>query len=81
MGIRRTRLKSHLFIAAGIVAAVACQDQRGLPKEALDWSNPRPVSDPFEVRHAAIEGDSLVVHLTTKEFQLDFTESSIQGTV
>lgn len=43
---------------------VACQDQRGLPKEALDWSDSGPVSDPYEMLHAAVEDDSLVVHVT-----------------
>jgi hypothetical protein len=39
----------------------ACQDQRGLPSAALDWS--KPASAPFDVLHAAIQGDSLVVQV------------------
>ena len=61
--MQRTRLGMHLFLAAGFLAVVACQDQRGLPKEALEWSDPRPVSDPYEMLHAAVEGDSLVVRV------------------
>ena len=37
----------------------ACQDQRGLPNAALDWS--KPPSAPLEGMQAAIKGDSLVV--------------------
>ena len=37
----------------------ACQDQRGLPSAALDWS--KPPSAPLEVMQTAIQGDSLVV--------------------
>ena len=39
----------------------ACQDQRGLPSAALDWS--KPPSAPLEVMQAAIQGDSLVVQV------------------
>ena len=46
---------------AGILLLVACQDQRGLPSAALDWS--KPASAPFDVLQAAILGDSLVVQL------------------
>lgn len=54
----------HVIVAACLFALWACQDQRGLPKDALDWSSPRPLSDPFEARHAAIKGDSLVVQVS-----------------
>ena len=40
---------------------VACQDQRGLPNAALDWS--KPPSAPLEVMQAAIQGDTLVVQV------------------
>ena len=39
----------------------ACQDQRGLPGEALDWSKSQ--SAPLDVLQAAIQGDSLVVQV------------------
>ena len=39
----------------------ACQDQRGLPSAALDWS--KPPSAPLEVMQPAIQGDSLVVRV------------------
>ena len=39
----------------------ACQEQRGLPRAALDWS--KPPSAPLEVMQAAIQGDSLVVQV------------------
>lgn len=61
--MQRTRFGMYLFMAAGFLAVVACQDQRGLPKEALEWSDPQPVSDPYEMLHAAVEGDSLVVRV------------------
>lgn len=57
------RLGMPLLIAVGMLAVVACQDQRGLPKEALEWSDPRSVSDPYETLHVAVEGDSLVVRV------------------
>lgn len=40
----------------------ACQDQRGLPSEALDWS--MPPSAPLDVMQSAIQGDSLVVQVS-----------------
>jgi hypothetical protein len=53
-----------VLLAVCLFALVACQDQRGLPKEALDWSSQRPLSAPFEALNAAIKGDSLVVQVS-----------------
>ena len=50
-----------LFLATGMLFMAACQDQRGLPSAALDWS--KPPSAPLEVMQAAIQGDSLVVQV------------------
>jgi hypothetical protein len=43
----------------GVLLMAACQDQRGLPSAALDWS--KTASAPLDVMQAAILGDSLVV--------------------
>ena len=44
-----------------MLVLAACQDQRGLPSAALDWSKPPSAS--LEVMQAAIQGDSLVVQV------------------
>ena len=50
-----------LFLVTGMLFMAACQDQRGLPSTALDWS--KPPSTPLDVIQAAIQGDSLVVQV------------------
>ncbi|HBP45055.1 MAG TPA: hypothetical protein DD635_04085 [Flavobacteriales bacterium] len=54
----------YAFGVACLIFVGACQDQRGLPKKALDWSSSRPVSDPFEARDADIIGDSIFVQVS-----------------
>ena len=50
-----------LFLVTGMLFMAACQDQRGLPGAALDWS--KPPSAPLDVMQASIQGDSLVVQV------------------
>lgn len=44
-----------------LLSAWACQDQRGLPAEALNRDRPVVESDPFAMKEVRVEGDSLVV--------------------
>lgn len=58
---RRIGILMCLFLVTGMLFMAACQDQRGLPAAALDWS--KPPSAPLDVMQASIQGDSLVVQV------------------
>lgn len=58
---RRIGILMCLFLVTGMLFMAACQDQRGLPGAALDWS--KPPSAPLDVMQASIQGDSLVVQV------------------
>ncbi len=58
---RRIGILMCLFLVTGMLFMAACQDQRGLPGAALDWS--KPPSAPLDVMQATIQGDSLVVQV------------------
>lgn len=58
---RRIGILMCLFLVTGMLFMAACQDQRGLPSAALDWS--KPPSAPLDVMQATIQGDSLVVQV------------------
>lgn len=63
VGIGHTLQWKCALIAACACAFLSCQDQRGLPKEALEWSSPEVLSDPFQTLQVEIQGDSLVVQV------------------
>lgn len=52
-----------LLVCIALLSAWGCQDQRGLPAEALERDRPLVESDPFEVMAIRVEGDSLVVEV------------------